>query len=42
MKALVRAVLAAPKAFLVVPMIERVLHRFTNALIITAFLNYFN
>ena len=41
MKALVERYGAAPKAFLVVPMIGAFFIDFTNALIITAFLNYF-
>jgi ESS family glutamate:Na+ symporter len=42
MKALVERYGPAPKAFLVVPMIGAFFIDFTNALIITAFLNYFN
>ena len=42
MKALVERYGAAPKAFLVVPMVGAFFIDFTNALIITAFLNYFN
>jgi ESS family glutamate:Na+ symporter len=42
MKALVERYGRAPKAFLVVPMIGAFFIDFTNALIITAFLNYFN
>jgi ESS family glutamate:Na+ symporter len=41
MKALVERYGPAPKAFLVVPMIGAFFIDFTNALIITAFLNYF-
>ena len=37
-----RAVRTAPKAFLVVPMVGAFFIDFTNALIITAFLNYFS
>ena len=42
MKALVERYGPAPKAFLVVPMIGAFFIDFTNALIITAFLNYFS
>ena len=42
MKALVERYGPAPKAFLVVPMVGAFFIDFTNALIITAFLNYFN
>jgi ESS family glutamate:Na+ symporter len=42
MKALVERYGPAPKAFLVVPMIGAFFIDFTNALIITAFLNYFD
>ena len=42
MTALVERYGPAPKAFLVVPMIGAFFIDFTNALIITAFLNYFN
>jgi ESS family glutamate:Na+ symporter len=42
MKALVERYGPAPKAFLVVPMIGAFFIDFTNALIITGFLNYFN
>ena len=41
MKALVERYGPAPKAFLVVPMVGAFFIDFTNALIITAFLNYF-
>jgi ESS family glutamate:Na+ symporter len=42
MKALVERYGPAPKAFLVVPMVGAFFIDFTNALIITAFLNYFS
>jgi hypothetical protein len=42
MKALVERYGPAPKAFLVVPMVGAFFIDFTNALIITAFLNYFD
>ena len=42
MKALVERYGPAPKAFLVVPMVGAFFIDFTNALIITAFLNFFS
>jgi glutamate:Na+ symporter, ESS family len=41
MEAIVQKYRASPKAFLVVPMVGAFFIDFTNALIITAFLNWF-